>query len=277
MIDYTVIGGNGFIGSEIVKQLKEKKYTVFIPEKDDASIFTSDLGTVIYCAGYGECKKNPSKVLQSNTVLLSKILDNAYFEKLVYISSNRVYMGQNETSEKSNISILEADSRRLFNLTKLVSEELCLLSDRNIVIARPSNVYGLALNSPLFLPAITRNAINNGVVDMYVSPKYEKDYVSVVDVASAICKLAEKRNLTGKIFNVASGYNTTAAKIAEVLTLETKCKINWHSEIQDECFPVNDISTLQNEIEYKPNDVLIDLKKMIHDFELLLKQDASKC
>ena len=52
---YTVFGGRGFIGSEIVKQLNELGHNVFVPERGDESIYHKDLGTIIYCAGHGDC------------------------------------------------------------------------------------------------------------------------------------------------------------------------------------------------------------------------------
>ncbi|MCU8022001.1 MULTISPECIES: NAD-dependent epimerase/dehydratase family protein [unclassified Shewanella] len=267
MANYTVVGGRGFIGSEIVKQLELDGHSVFVPEIDDARLFTQSLGVVIDCAGFGDCQKDPLLVFNSNSRLLADILAKSDFEKLLYISSNRVYMGQKDASESGDLTILSADNRRLFNLTKLVSEELCLLSGKDVVILRPANVYGLALNSPLFLPAITRNAINNKQVDMYVTPEYKKDYVSVVDVACAACQLAAKTNLSQKIFNVASGINTSAGDIATVLSQETGCKIIWHQGCVDEIFPENDISAIQVEIDYRPRYVIDDLKIMIDEFK----------
>ncbi|MEY8214336.1 MAG: SDR family oxidoreductase [Colwellia sp.] len=266
MSSYTVIGGKGFIGSEISKKLIENGHSVFIPDRDDSRLFTKKLGIVIYCAGAGDCKNSPIKVFKSNSLLLAEMLEKSDFNKMIYISSTRLYMGQEGTKESCDLSILEHDDRRLFNLTKLVSEELCLRSSKNVVIVRPSNVYGLALSSPLFLPAITRNAINNKHVDMYVTSEYAKDYLSVLDLTDALYQLGLKNNLKYKIYNIASGINTTARDIAKVLQDETGCNINWVSGSADEYFPVNDICALKNEINFNPRNVLDDMKIMIKDF-----------
>ncbi|WP_337242221.1 NAD-dependent epimerase/dehydratase family protein, partial [Proteus faecis] len=74
-----------------------------------------------------------------------------------------------------------SDNRRLFNITKLAAEEICLKSNKNITIIRPSNVYGTAINSSLFLPSIVRDAIQKKEINMFVSPEYSKDYISVND------------------------------------------------------------------------------------------------
>ncbi len=264
---YTVFGGKGFIGSEFVHQLKKKGHSVSLPERGDESIFDKHLGTVIYCAGYGDCQKNPFNVLNANTLLLSELLQKSTFEKMVYISSSRVYMNQNGSKETDDLTVCSNDNRRLFNLTKLVSEEMCLRSKRNCLIIRPSNVYGLALNSPLFLPAITRNAINNGVVDMHVSKDYSKDYISLYDVVNATLALIDLNEIQSEIINLASGENVSAEQIAEVLIKETGCRVNWHPVNSNEQFPITDIYELKNKFNFEPRPVLFDLKNMIDSYK----------
>ncbi|KHT52231.1 NAD-dependent epimerase/dehydratase family protein [Vibrio sinaloensis] len=268
MKQYTLIGGNGFIGSEIYKYLDERNCSVFVAPKNDSIVFEKDLGTVIYCAGHGDCLNNPNKVFDSNTSYLKKIIDSAMFSRMIYISSTRVYMGTEEknVSEDSDVVIIKKDKRRLFNLTKLLSEELCFSSNRDIVVVRPSNVYGLAIKSPLFLPSIIRDAINNGVVDMYVTPEYRKDYVSVYDVAKIIYEIATRDSLKSNLYNIAAGENTSAREIADILQKETMCDVVWHSVGNDEIFPINDISKIKTEFNFVPSKVTEDLKAMIEDF-----------
>ena len=268
MSKFTVFGGRGFIGFEFVKELKAQGHDVFVPERDDISIYEIDLGTVIYCAGYGDCQKDPFNVLIANVILLSTLLQKAKFDKLVYISSTRVYMNQELSNENSNLIICEDDSRRLFNLTKLTAEELCLKSSRDCLIIRPSNVYGLALNSTLFLPSIIRNAINNSQVDMYITPSYAKDYVSVSDVVESTLALLEVKSIP-RVVNIAYGQNVTAQEISDVLIKNTNTKINWLKANFNSCeiFPETDISQLKELIDYKPRYVLDDFKLLIDEFK----------
>lgn len=267
MSKFTVFGGSGFIGSEFVKALKTQGHDVFVPERDDIRSYEIDLGTVIYCAGYGDCQKDPFNVLTANVVLLSSLLQKAKFDKLVYISSTRVYMNQELSNENSNLIICEDDSRRLFNLTKLTAEELCLKSSRDCLIIRPSNVYGLALNSTLFLPSIIRDSIKNGIVNMYVDKSYAKDYVSVFDVVHVVIKLLSYKKVP-LIVNIGSGENISAKEIADTLVRKTGCKINWKQKYEiKEVFPLINLIKIREIMDYEPNKVLNDLSTMIDSYK----------
>lgn len=278
MTKYTVLGGSGFVGSEVVTKLRTLGHEVFAPERGDIGIYNQNLGIVIYCSGYGDCENSPFDVFYANSELLAKILTTAKFERFVYISSTRVYMNNNSSLEKADLNVVYSDNRRLFNLTKLVSEELCLNSKRDVVIIRPSNIYGLALNSPLFLPSITRNAINHGVIDMYVDKKYAKDYVLVSDVADVCIALSLKDDAKGQIYNVASGINVTAEDIAEILKVKTGCNVIWHQPNKNkETFPLTDITKLRTALpDYQPSSVLKDLSNLIERFSKeMRKRDES--
>lgn len=264
---YTIFGSSGFIGSEFIKHLSSTDNSIYTPKKNDLNIYKKPLGTVIYCAGYGDCKSDPFNVIDANTFLVKEILQSASFDKFVYISSTRVYMNQDISSEDSNLTVSYDDNRKLFNLSKLITEELCLNSKKNCLVIRPSNIYGLALNSKLFLPSIIRNAINNNIIDMYVDKNYSKDYLSVHDLIDATLRLLSVKNLPS-IVNIASGKNTTAEELAFVLEEETSCKVNWHQP-QSTCenFPITDISLINKLIDFQPHMVLDDMREMIASYK----------
>jgi nucleoside-diphosphate-sugar epimerase len=266
MTKFTVIGGHGFIGSEVVSHLKKEHHLVFAPKIIDERIYKDDLGIIIYCAGNGDCKNQPQKVVDSNLILLARLLSDSVFDRLIYLSSNRVYINQKSSNEDSNLTITSNDPRRLFNLSKLSAEELLLKSNKNTTILRLSNVYGLALSSPLFLPAITRDALINGKVDMHVSPEYAKDYISVYDVAKLILDISLTA-APNNIINIASGINISALQISNVLKKETSCKVVWHENSLVETFPITDISIIKSQFGFTPKSVLADLSKLVSEFK----------
>ncbi|EPN6882160.1 MULTISPECIES: NAD-dependent epimerase/dehydratase family protein [unclassified Providencia] len=263
---YTIFGGKGFIGSEFARKLTNLGHHVYIPERNDSNIYNKDLGIVIYAAGHGDCINNSENVLDANTTLLNNILQHSNFTKIIYISSTRIYMNSQVSSENANILISFNDNRKLFNLTKMTSEEMCIRSGKEYLIIRPSNVYGIALDSPLFLPSIIRDAINKKTINMYITPAYSKDYVYLGDLVSSTLALIDLKK-TG-IFNVASGMNVDAKSISDLLIKKTGCQVNWLADFDSEKFPVIDISKLSSTISYTPASVLHDLSDMVDNYKL---------
>ncbi|CAM4399657.1 MULTISPECIES: NAD-dependent epimerase/dehydratase family protein [Pseudoalteromonas] len=269
----TVIGATGFVGREFIKYLEGFGYELQCPKREELDDLNGEVGTIVYIAGYGICDDIHNKLscVQANSVRLISILKNCKFDRLIYFSSTRLYMGSTNSDESTDLLLLNDDCRRLFNLTKLVSEELCL-SFEDAIIVRPSNIYGTALKSPLFLPSIARDAIKHSRIDMYVTPSYEKDYIDVRDVCVLVEKLISSKVLKNKIYNLASGENTMAKDIANVIESETGAEVLWHDVNKEDTFPVTNISNIVNEFGFKPKNVLTELKKMIEDFKCAHKK-----
>ena len=80
MAKYTVFGGKGFIGSHIVKKLEDAGYDAWVPARDDDSIYTQDLGVVIYCAGNGDCANTPFNVEKQISPYLRNLLRKLIFK-----------------------------------------------------------------------------------------------------------------------------------------------------------------------------------------------------
>lgn len=267
MDNCTIIGASGFIGSNLHSFLSAKNINCFCPPRDFNYTSEVKLGVVFYCAGYGDCSNNFLNVVDANLTNIVSLIKNGNFDKLVYVSSTRLYMNSELSTESSDLIIGNDDNRKLFNITKLAAEEICRISNKNIVVVRPSNVYGLAINSPLFLPKIIKNAINNKHVDMFVDPTYSKDYVSVSDVVELMYKLAFSKNNIEGVYNIASGYNINAQSIADILIKETGCTVQWHENSTKEEFPVIDMTKTNKIIPHNYRDMLDDLRDMISKFK----------
>lgn len=262
----TVFGGNGFIGSRIMELSTEHGYEAVRGDWKNLS-FTEDMGDIVYCLGVGDCGK-PYDVINSHLNILQEILIHATFRRITYVSSTRVYMAGNNASENSAVKVIDKDDRKLFNLVKLTAEAMLEKSSCDYRIVRPSNVFGTALNSPLFLPSIIRDAIQKNEVNMFVPHEYEKDYVYVDDVASMILKIT--KNSKKHKYNIASGENTSAIEIATILQKETDCKVNWHKSDCDDEFPVTDINAIKKEFGFSPHMAKDLIALMIENFKTKL-------
>ena len=49
-MNFTIIGGKGFVGGAVVARLRADGHEVFVPERDDPSMSQRKLGHVIYAA-----------------------------------------------------------------------------------------------------------------------------------------------------------------------------------------------------------------------------------
>jgi nucleoside-diphosphate-sugar epimerase len=268
----TIIGATGFLGSHLVTLFSQHGYQVNEPSRKELCSLSGNLGIIIYAAGYGVCKDAAAKemVVEANITVLSNLLTKCSFSRLIYLSSTRLYMGGSNSTESTNLGVLNTDDRKLFNLSKLIGEELCLAYP-NTYVVRPSNIYGVALSSNLFLPSIVRNSISAGRIDMYISPSYSKDYISVDDVCFLIKSLAIKNQPVHRIYNLGSGVNISSKKIADVIQSHTDCDVNWHDSPEDDYFPVTDVSRAKKEFNFEPSNILDDLVVMIQEFKLAKK------
>ena len=264
-----VIGGNGFIGRQIVSDLEFLGHRVEVPKRGDLSFIQVNYDVIIYAAGFGVCSK-PMEVLEANVSHFSEVLFKANYEHLIYISSTRVYMDTPSTEENVDILIPQQDDRKLFNLSKLLSEEVARLSGKHVTILRPSNVYGTAVNSNLFLPMIIKNALDTNVIDMYVASEYEKDYVSVEDVSSFVINCINESSSGFNVYNVASGINISAKSIADIIQKETNCEVNWHDGFLGEVFTPIDISKSKGKFDFEPKFLLSELPSIISSFRKAL-------
>ena len=263
----TIVGGSGFVGSHLIDELNSSKVNFHQLDRNDPLPIDLELGILVYCAGFGGCDQDPFNVLNANAVLLGQLLDKCKIDKVIYLSSTRLYIDDNSSAENGNLHISSTDNRRLFNLTKIIAEELIIKSKVSYVILRPSNIYGDAFESPLFLPSIVRDALVKHEIKMFISPEYSKDYVSVFDLVKVIIIALNSKEAENKIVNVAAGENISAKQIAQTLSAETACKVSWCGNIADDYFPVTDIRLMKSIFQIIPRKVLDDLPKMVRNFK----------
>lgn len=233
----TLIGGHGFIGSHLARQLTQQGVPVQMIGRGDASWRDADLGRVFYCAGLtADFRTRPFDTIAAHVSFIADILRSARFVSLVYLSSTRVYGGAGSTDEQTRLSINPNDPSDLYNISKLAGEAVCLSSGRaNVRVARLSNVYGGDTASENFLTSILRDALSKGHIDLGTDLASAKDYVSIDDVVGtldAISRLGSER-----IINVASGRNTTHGALVEKISRLTGCTVSVKPGVPVQTFP----------------------------------------
>ena len=218
MTQFTVIGASGFLGSKIITALTAAGHDVYAPSRDDDALFTRPLGRVFYCAGLtGDFITRPFDTVEAHVTLLAKVLQSANFERLVYLSSTRLYdsLGANGGHETGALNLDPALPRNVYDLSKALGENLCLnQSGGRAVVARLSNVFAADHAASGFLSELLIRAKTERDIELNVSPNGGRDYIHADDAVAALLAL-EASDLSG-IVNIARGQVVTNAQLAEV-------------------------------------------------------------
>lgn len=158
---FTVFGGSGFIGRNLVRRLRNRGAEVRVPSRAAMPAAGEDLGHVIFAIGLtADFRTRPFDTIEAHVSLAAKLLRENGFSSFLYLSSTRVYAGSEDTREEARLSASPLDPSDLYNLSKLTGEAICLASGREKVrVARLSNVVGPGeAKSDTFLGALCREA-----------------------------------------------------------------------------------------------------------------------
>jgi len=216
MSDYTVVGAAGFVGRRVMARLREEGIEPFCPQRDDPALWERDLGRILYCAGLtGDYRTRPFDTVEAHVALLARLIERARFERIVYLSSTRLYdlLPGGLGREDRSISVSANNPEHLYELSKLLGENLTLhRSAGRGAVARLSYVFGWEEDAQGFLADWLRAARRTRRLTLYSSPSSARDYIHVEDVASALIALVDGGQ-TG-IVNVARGETLSNAEIA---------------------------------------------------------------
>lgn len=218
MSGFTVIGAGGFIGGRLVQALRARGESVYAPARGEADLFTRDLGQVFYCAGLtGDFAVRPFDTVEAHVTLLAQVLAKARFERLIYLSSTRLYdsLGAAGGREDDILAFDPAAPRNVYDLSKALGENLTLArSDGRGAVARLSNVFDLAEGASGFLPELLQKARRSRSITLESVPGAVRDYIHADDVTAALLAMADRQ--ADGIVNLASGENVSNADLAVV-------------------------------------------------------------
>ncbi len=218
MTDDTVIGAGGFIGARLTEALRRQGRTVYAPARGDRELFERDLGCVYYCAGLtGDFMRRPFDTVEAHVGLVAALLRDARFDRLVYLSSTRLYdsLGSRGGRETDILELDPALPRNVYDLSKALGENLCLTrSGGRGVVARLSNVFAAVPEASGFLSELLVRAQAERDIVLASSPGGGRDYIHVDEVIAALIAMGQG-DVAG-IVNVASGATLTNTELAQV-------------------------------------------------------------
>jgi UDP-glucose 4-epimerase len=198
--------------------------TAILPEKLDAVIHAASFNES-FVSDYGR-KALLINVLGTRNLLEALAAQSRRLSRpaplCLYLSTFHVY-GQSAGEIDESLPALP---RNDYALTHFLAEEYFRLFQRgrliDSIIVRLSNGYG-APKTPdsdkwyLLLNDLCRQAARTGVVILGSSPEVKRDFVWLGDVAEVMEKLSQRRDLAGRLFNVASGKAVSIGEVARLV------------------------------------------------------------
>lgn len=256
----TVIGGQGFIGRELVHRLRELGWDCWVTDRNFAWPQPDrPLGRVFYCAGMtADYLRDPTATLEAHAGLLSRVLQSMHYESLVYLSSTRLYDGLPSSEvpamEDGGLCINPLNPRHLYDVTKLAGESLChVLGKGKARVARLSCVYNDEKDDDGFLAELLKKVARtrcNEALHIASSPHFSRDYVHVSDVVRALIDIAQSG--TQPVYNVASGQNLRNDVLAALVNTHSARQILFELDQMQAPPPIVSIERLRADFGWSP-------------------------
>ena len=264
---FTILGSSGFIGSHLAAFLQKQGYECFLPAKDHVFSKNENLGHVIYAIGLtSDFRKKPMETVKAHVCKLVEVVENSIFESFLYLSSTRIYNGNENGNETTTFFVNPADFSDLYNISKLMGESICLsISNEKVRVARISNVIGNDFNSDNFLFSLIRGAVDKQEIKLEVSAEASKDYICIDDVINLIQLIALKGK--SRIYNISSGQSLSNGQLLEEIKKNTNCKIEFLNSLDSLLFPIIQNEKIKNEFSYVPKNILTEIKILIKNYK----------
>jgi nucleoside-diphosphate-sugar epimerase len=249
---FTVLGASGFLGSALVSHLQKLGRQVRAVRREDGLALCQPLGHVIYAIGVtADFRVRPFDTMDAHVTQVTRLLREGDFSSLTYLSSTRVYEGNEETSEDAAISVMPTSPSALYNISKIAGESICLNSGRaNVRVARLSNVVGVGLGQDSFLDQLLREGLAHGALTLRSHPASAKDYIALDDALGLLVAVTERGKAA--IYNIASGEQTSHREVLDVITAETGWSVAVDETAARTDFPPINIGRIREEFGFVP-------------------------
>jgi len=261
-----VIGGAGFIGSNLVGKLLEEGYKIIVFEQKECKIhrlpksnnliieygtlldvtyfenillkFKIDIvihlaSSIIPLSDQKAFISDIENILTPTITLLALI--SSLGIKFYYFSSGGTVYGDRFNNKQSILENEETNPISYYGISKLFIEKLILMenirSNLSYVILRPSNLYGPGQNvdgNQGLIAVVLGKIIKGESVTIWGDGKNVRDYIYIDDLISCVSKLLLS-NVNNEIINIGSGKGQSVNDIIEVIrnVSHQQVKVNY--------------------------------------------------
>lgn len=260
----TVIGARGFIGSAIARAARERGHDVVTASHD--RLPRGHAGTVIFCSGLATgSEERPVEAYALHVCAALEALRTLSFERFIYISSTRVYDGAASTQEDAELKVIPQDLQATYATSKIGGEAAVLAAGKRNVVVRLSNVFGRTMGAHVFLGDIIHQAVTTGRIRLRTALDSSKDYVDVDDAANVVLRITIDG--TQRVYNVASGRNTTHGQITKAIAAEVPVQVVVESNAPVAVAPQIDVGRVRGEFDFNSQDVLDTIPEIVRSFQ----------
>jgi UDP-glucose 4-epimerase len=236
---YMIIGGGGFIGSNLCDLLLDRGHRVHCVDtfttsskKNLDNAFQNSrfrfLGTDYRFKDLKDCDgvfilagsvgnryvdENPQFSIENNISLTKKIFTDAEHLalKVMYFSTSEVY-GDRSTPMSEDMELHIGNPTKLrwgYACSKLMNEFYALSHNFPCIIIRPFNISGKRQVDTygMVIPSMIRKAISNEPIEVYGTGKQIRCFCHIDDAVIAFYRLMLDKNIYQDIFNVGNPSN----------------------------------------------------------------------
>jgi UDP-glucose 4-epimerase len=261
-----IIGGAGFIGSNLVIKLTEEGYKVVVFEQKECNTHRLPISNnLIIEFGALSDVTNFENILRKFKIdivihLASSIIpssdQNAFISdieniltptvtllalisslgiKFYYFSSGGTVYGNRLNNNQSILENEETNPISYYGISKLFIEKLILMenirTNLSYIILRPSNLYGPGQNvdgNQGLIAVILGKIIKGEEVTIWGDGENVRDYIYIDDLISCVSKLL-RSDVNNEILNVGSGKGQSVNDIIEVIrnVSHQQVKVNY--------------------------------------------------
>ncbi len=225
-----ITGAGGFLGSFLVKRLRNQGYNVFtfskhegqnnfnVDVRDKERVFEAiqiiQPQIIFHLAALTNQSLSLAELFEVNVQGTKNVLDaleSVEYEKFILFSAGLVY-GANEVPFNENMKCVPFDN---YSETKIFAERICL-SKRNSVVLRFPIVYGPGTRGTRFFANLKESIRNNTTFVLKSKKSITRDFLYIDDCLDAV-DLVLKSNLCNGVINFGTGVEISLGEVIDMV------------------------------------------------------------